>query len=328
MATAPPRGERSGFRTAPRRKELLVNHVGFLRSKLPTLLGVGALALGALMASAAPAGAAGTQTCTGDLSDLPASAGVLSGTYVGNVVVDGACAVDAGPAVIDGNLTLLLGSTLVAAFGGNGSRLTVKGNLDVQQGAALVLGCNTTSFTCLDDPSSDNPTLSSPAVVGGNLTATNALGVLVHNATIRGNVSETSGGGGVNCGPPDGPPPPGAFGIFGSPVYSTFEDTSIGGNLGVSNLGSCWLGLIRDRVGGNMTVTGDQLADPDAIEINDNTISGNLACQGNSMAWDSSDITDDLYPRAYEPNTVRGVRSGQCVVAPPLTQGGTSPGIF
>jgi len=57
-------------------------------------------------------------------------------------------------------------------------------------------------------------------------------------------------------------------------------------------------------------------------------IAGNLSCQGNSMAWDSNDATEDLYPREYDPNTVNGQRVGQCVTAPPLTQGGTSPGIF
>jgi hypothetical protein len=214
-------------------------------------------------------------------------------------------------------------------FGSGGSSLTVNGNVTVEQGATLGLGCNSTSFPCFDDAMTNGgATLSSTGFVAGNLIATQPLGVVVHSSTVRGNVVESGGGGGVNCGPPDGPPPPGVFGLEGTPVYSDFEDSTVGGNLGVSGLGSCWLGIIRDQVGGNTLVTGNQLDDPDAIEILSNTIAGNLLCQQNSMAWDSNDLTEDLYPRGYDPNDVRGRRVGQCVTAPALTPGGTSPGVF
>jgi hypothetical protein len=86
--------------------------------------------------------------------------------------------------------------------------------------------------------------------------------------------------------------------------------------------------MARDEVGGSLRVLNDQLADPDAIEILSNTIAGNLICQQNSMAWDSAELGDALYPRGWAQNTVGGNRIGQWVTAPPLTPGGASPGPF
>ncbi len=65
----------------------------------------------------------------------------------------------------------------------------------------------------------------------------------------------------------------------------------------------------------------NQLADPDAIEFGGNVIAGNLTCTGNTMVWDSNETTA-LYPRDYDPNEVKGRRSGQCVDETRLTQGG------
>ena len=277
-----------------------------------------AVALGIVAGLAAPAAAGGGATCSGTLD----SPGTLAGTICGNVTVMG-CAVDAGPAVVNGNLTIKPGSTLVAAFAGQGSGLAVKGNLDVQNGAALILGCDPQSFACIDDDQ-NNPTLSSAASVGGNLTASQALGVIVHNTKIGGNVEQHGGGGGFTC-----DTTPGVFALFQSPVFSTYEDSSIGGNLSITNVASCWLGTARVHIGGNASYVNNQLADPDAIEIVLNDIHGNLNCVGNTMVWDSGELSDALYPRVPQPNTVHGKRSGQCVLASPATEGGPSgPGSF
>src|ERR1700693_4431565 len=97
----------------------------------------GVCASGLLLVSG-PAAASGRQTCSGVFNNsFPTGAGVLSGTYTGNVTISGACAVNAGPTVVNGNLILLPGSTLVAAFGKGGSSLTVHGNVLVQDGATL-----------------------------------------------------------------------------------------------------------------------------------------------------------------------------------------------
>ena len=121
-----------------------------------------ALALGGLGAASASA-APQSNVCSGS----PTSPGVLAGTYASNVTIEGACEVNAGAALVKGNLTVRPGAALVAAFGlndtiGSGSSsLTVKGNLIVLNGAAMVLGCDAESFACVDDPNQESPTLSS-----------------------------------------------------------------------------------------------------------------------------------------------------------------------
>jgi hypothetical protein len=285
-------------------------------------LGVAALiiAIGAAPAMAGHGHGPHTgRTCTGTFN----SPGTLVGTIDGNVTVKGACAVDAGPAVVTGNLTVSRGATLVAAFGGNGSNLTVGGNLHVKSGGAAIMGCNPVSSPCIDDNQND-PTLTSADSVNGNFIASQALGVVVHNTTIGGNFEQHGGGGGFTCATT-----PGVFALFPSPAFSTLEDSSVGGNYAVSNVRSCWMGAARVNIGGNASFKNNKLADPDAIEIVSNTIQGNLSCRRNSMTWDSGETGPSLFPRTPQPNTVLGKRSGQCVLASPTTEGGPSgPGPF
>lgn len=284
------------------------------------------LAVALLAASASSAGAKNPKhskgnTCTGSTDNFPTELGTLSGTYSGKVKISGACAVDAGPTTINGNLTVGPGSTLIAAF--STSSLTVTGNVTVKSGGTLVLGCFASSFGCFDDPNQDNPTLNGPATVGGNIIATNALGVIVHDTSIRGNVIQHHGGGGFTC------DPQGVFALLGPPAYTAYEDSTIGGSIDLKGMKGCWLGLARDQVHRNVRVFNNQLADPDAIEIVLNNIHGNLNCRRNSMVWDSGDLSDALYPRVPQPNTVGGKRRGQCVLSSPATEGGPpGPGPF
>jgi hypothetical protein len=295
------------------------------RQVLLCWLGAGALAVGVMAVGVSPAAAKRPATCSGTFE----SPGLLVGTYTSNVTVEGVCLVNAGPVLVEGNLTLAPGAALAAAFalddhtGSGSSSLTVRGNLHVQTGATLFLGCNA-HFACLDDPNPANPTLSSPGAVSGNLSEQQPLGVIVHDSTIGGNVQEVGGGGGLTCAPS------GIFTKLGSPVYSDYEDSSIQGNLDVIGLTSCWLGVARVQVGGNLHMIDDQLADPDAIEILASQIGGNLLCQQNSRVWDSAEENfESLFPRIPQPNTVSGRRTGQCVLASPATEGGPSgPGPF
>ena len=237
--------------------------------------------------------------------------------------------VNAGPALIAGSLTVSPGSVLLAAFAS--SKLTVQGNLRVRPGATLILGCEPQSaYVCLD-----NSAGSSQGSVSGNLSAEQPLGVVVHSSTINGNVQETGGGGGFTC--DNKGPKVGGFPVFGAafgglPVFSGFEDSTVNGNLSVIGLTSCWLGVARTHVSGNVNLINNQLADADAIEILTNQISGNLLCQRNSQVWDNAETTPggELFPRdATPPNTVSGNRVGQCVLASPTTAGGPSgPGPF
>lgn len=277
---------------------------------LSCFLSAGALALVYLAASPGTAAADETDahTCSGTLA-LP---GVLAGNY-DSVRVIGVCAVNAGPARVHGDLTLAPDSTLAAAFGQGSSSLWVGGDVRVQRGATLYLGCEPFNSTCFDDP---NNVLSSRGHIKGDLVAHNARQVLVHNSVIDGNVEQTGGGGGFNCATQG--------------ISSGYEDSWIYGDVTIRSLRSCWLGLARDHVKGDVRLVNNHLADPDAIEILSNHISDDLVCRGNSAVWDSAEASfPGLYPRVALPNTVHGEREGQCELASPTTPGGLfGPGPF
>lgn len=285
----------------------------------------GALAAGPVIAASASA-ADGTAVCAG----TPTSPGEVTGTYPGNLVVKGACEVNAGRAVVAGDLTVSQGSVLLAAFalndktGTGHSSLSVHGDLQVGVGATLLLGCNPANFPCLDDPNQAAPTLSSHDTVGQNLSSYRPLGIIVHNSSIGGSVSQYGGGGGVNC------TPQGVFKLFKSPVYSAYEHGSVAGDIHVAGMHSCWLGFANLQVGGGMLIRHNKFADPDAIEILANHIEGNLVCLGNSRTWDSAEARmGHLFPRVPQPNSVEGRRGGQCVLSSPTKPGGPhGPGPF
>ena len=108
--------------------------------------------------------------------------------------------------------------------------------------------------------------------------------------------------------------------LFRSPVYSTYEVGSVGGDVRISSVQSCWMGLVELQVGNSVVMHANKLADPDAIEILSNNITGNLICRGNSRTWDNGDVGPHLFPRQPEPNTVGRNRKGQCVLSSPNTK--------
>jgi hypothetical protein len=288
--------------------------------RLFSMVGIGGIVIGALAAGPGAAAAAahpagfGTQTCTGTVS----APGVLAGVY-GNVVIAGDCVVDAGPALVTGNLTIAAGGGLTAIFGlddrtGSGnSDLTVRGNLVVQSGASLMLGCDSTiittwgetaleshpSFPCLDDPDQAAPTLNSNDVIDGSLIASDPLGVVLHHSLVRGDVIEEKGGAGLGCVP---------VGIFKQyvhyPEYSDFEDDTIGGNVALIGLDTCWFGTHRNTVHGSMTVD-DNTCGKDCMEVDSSVIYGNLSCFGNSPAVELGDGNGT-------PDQVGGDATGEC----------------
>jgi hypothetical protein len=296
------------------------------------LLGATAVALGVLAVSTGVASAAGPFVCSGSFG----KPGLLTGNYPNGAVVKGNCATKAGRARVFGTLLVTKGSALAAAWGLNhrthkgGSSLTVTGNLVINQGATVVLGCkvnaNGSGFPCLDDPHPNHPTLSSSVRVSGSVIENSPLGVIVHNSLIGGNIKETGGGGGLSCAPPKRGP----FAKLMSPIYSDYEDSSVAGNLAIRSLKSCYLGVIRDHVHGNLSFVNNKLGDPDAIEIEANVVGKNLSCFGKSSVWNSHETSmTSNFPRAPQPNTVHGKRSGQCVLSTPITMGGPSgPGLF
>lgn len=294
---------------------------GWVLAALVSVLAFVVVAIGAGVAAGAR-----PKTCSGTLH----SPGVLTGNYPAGAVIKGTCKVSAGVADVHGTLTLAPQATLLAYYALNsstgkaGSELIVNGNLVMQRGATLILGCSPTHLTCADDPDPGSPTLSTSGHITGDLKASGARGIVVHNSTIDGSVRQTGGGAGVRC------KKIGVFQLLKNPVYSDYEDLTIRRSLVIADLRSCWLGLARDHIGRNLTLKHDQLNDPDAIEVLANVIKGNLSCAGNSQVWDSTEAgTVGDYPRKSEPNTVRGKRHGQCRLASPPTQGGKAgPGAF
>jgi hypothetical protein len=275
------------------------------------------LAAGPTTASAD--GPPGSATCSGTSLQSP---GILApGTY-SSVTVQGVCLIPGGMVHVQGDVTVTSGSAFLANFPSFGpgapegdANVTIDRNLLVGTGAFLFLGC-TASAGCAN---------TTHDVVGGNLVSTQPIGVLVHGDTIQGNVIHSGGGGGVTCNPV------GFFAEIGSPAFSAYEDGSVGGNIVITGMQSCWLGLARVQVGNNAIFQSNNLADPDAIEILSNTISHNLICHGNSMVWNSFEASEEggLFPRVPAPNTVGHQRIGQCVLASPMTPGGPlGPGPF
>ncbi len=252
-------------------------------------------------ASAASAATPTSVTCTGTSSNPGSLAG---GTYT-SVSVTGVCGVNAGQVVVTGDVTVQSGAALVAAFakndaGGSGtSGITVDGNLDVTAGASLILGCEASAFPCADDPNTKNPTLNSPDTIKGNLVATAPLGVVLHLTSIGGDATQSGGGGGVNC------TPTGIFAEFQSPAYSDYEDNTIGGNLRMTGLNTCWNGSLRNKVAGSATFADNTMADPDASEMLTNQVAGNLLCSDNTPAIQYGDSDG-------KPNVVGGFATGQC----------------
>ncbi|MBV9047385.1 MAG: hypothetical protein JOY58_03900 [Solirubrobacterales bacterium] len=289
-----------------------------------------ALALAIMAASAPVAPAAGPHICSGKFQ----KPGLLKGTYPKGVVVEGVCAVKTGKARVIGTLIVAKGGALGAAFGRHHSALTVIGNLIVDRGGVAILGCkvnpNGTGMPCLDEPNMNHPTLTSHELVTGNIVEFSPLGVIIHNSSVGGSVKETGGGGGLSCNPPK----TGVFAKIMSPVYSDLEDDTVGGNVRINSVDTCWLGLARVKVHGNVALVNNDLADPDGIEVLDSSIGKNLSCSSNTHpggppgtmpVWDSAEANPNsmaIYPRISEPNKVGGNRSGQCVTASPITLGG------
>jgi hypothetical protein len=244
-------------------------------------------------------------TCTGTL-DAP---GVLAGTYHSSVVISGVCAVDGGAATIFGNLTLSPGSVLNATFalndspGGSGpSSLTVLGSVTVLSNAVLGLGCEANAQPCTDDPNAaTGGTLAGSNRVFGGINAWSPLGVIVHASTINGSVNEFGGGGGLSCAVPTS----GIFSLLQSPVFSDYEDNSIGGNLVVTGLQTCWMGMLRNNVRGTIVDVKNTFGDPDANEALTNTVQQDMWCFDNSPIVQYGDS-------GGSPNQVGGHALGEC----------------
>ena len=147
--------------------------------------------------------------------------------------------------------------------------VTIRGNVLVSNGGLFAFGQPTEGC---------GPDVRATSVVTGNVVAVKALSVKILCSTVRGNV--LSVGGGYHAQPDC---------LTNEGVNFPVKDNTIRGNLAVYGWRGCWMGAIRNHVGGNVILVGNTSAafapgttDLDGMEIVTNTIRANLACYLNS----------------------------------------------
>jgi hypothetical protein len=228
-----------------------------------------------LAAASAAAGAPDTTCSDGTLA---------AGTY-GHVTVIGQCMLtNEGAVVVENGLAIERDATLNAITEGT---LTVSGGITVERNGALGLGCSP-EIGC-GSTTDDH--------VDGGIVARHPLAMILHNNTVNGGISITGGGGGLNC--------RSRARLGGAPAYTTVEDSQITGDVTISGLKSCWLGAFRNTVHGTIAIFNNTFADPDANEVADNTVFGDLTCFGNSPEAQFGDSEGG-------PNHVSGKKAFEC----------------
>jgi len=241
--------------------------------RLLRILGGAALCIGALF-SAAPA-----LTVSASPSSLVCAGGVIApGTY-SSVNVKGDCSFPTGRMFVLGDFTVSTG----AAFDGSSpaAQIIIYGNVKVDPYAVFVLGCSS-DIGC-ETPTSDR--------IGGHLYGNHPLAIILHADSIHKGVTISGSASDVSCG--EGGP------------YSALEDNAISGNVNISGMQSCWLGLFRNTVNGSVTFKNNVMFLTDANEVATNYIHGNLACYNNmppAHVGDSGGL----------PNHVTGKKLGEC----------------
>ena len=227
-------------------------------------------------------------TCTG--GDLASGnfTSIPSGRYA-NITVTGVCNVQPD-AVIDvvGNINIAPGAVLDAQSAP--STITVGRDVTAAPGSLLGLGClpdpvgHTTGHPCTVDP-----TASSNITVNGNVLAIDANTVLLNGITVNGNVTLIRGG--EQAGNP-------------WPI----KTNTIDGNLQVSGATPEWLGVVVNKIGGNVILTNITIAEGGTIDVASNTIGRNLIC------WGLAPAVSGGFPG--EVNVVGGRELGQCANLP------------
>jgi hypothetical protein len=266
-----------------------------------TLVVAGALALSGGPAMAAvswvsPAAytCTGGDFATGDLTSIP------SGIYA-SITVKGACAVapDAVITVI-GNINVAPGAVLDAQSAP--STITVRHNVTAGPGSLLGLGClpnpsgHTTGHPCMVDPAG-----SSDITVKGNITAIRANTVLLNGITVKRNVTLIGSEGTASVAE------------RATAIPWSIKDNTIGGNVIVGHMTPLWIGLLDNKVCGNVILFNVHITDglppnndpTPTIRVVSNTIRRNLVCYGLAPA-----VAGGFVPG--EVNVVGGQALGQC----------------
>ena len=223
--------------------------------------------------------AVGASTTAASFGGLTCAGGTIpSGTYHGNLTVNGKCTFADGAAVtIDGNV-IVAPLSVLNDHAGSTATVHITGSVLVGHGGVVGLG-------------SYIPGPHTSAVVDGNVVALGAASLYLGGMTVHGSVTVLGGGSGARNLP--------------------IKDDTIDGNVTISGWRGLWFGVIRDDVGGSVTLLNNTAADTsqlpgsDSSEVVTNTIAGNLACYGNTPAPQVGDSEGAT-------NTVGGLKLGQC----------------
>ena len=229
--------------------------------------------------SAVAAGPGTAYTCTG--GPIP------TGSYA-SITVTGFCSV-APDAVINvaGNIDVAPGAVLDAQSAP--STITVGHNVTAGAGSLVGLGCQPPSYVGNSGHTCEvEPTGHSVITVNGNVTGTDAMGVLLNGVTVGRNVTLTGGG---------------------SEIPWSVKNNTVGGNLTVSGITDEWVGVMFNHVAGNVTLTDITVQDehPGApgVYIVQNHVGRNLNC---------SNLVPGVSP-GFDPtklNVVGHRANGQC----------------
>ena len=234
-----------------------------------------------LVGGASPAGADPTAAvCSGgSLSSPPTSlAPIASGTY-SSLTVTGDCIIpDTAKVVVHGPVIVAPGAALddytEAVF-------HVDGDVRVGNGAIVLLGCN--FFDC-EAPSDTR--------IHGSVLADAPLTMDIDGAVIDGDVISHGGGPGPSVDP------------HSVVANFAFKDNIVGGNVSLTGWSGWWLGVLRNQVAGDVTVSRIAGTDPDALEVSENVIGGDMTCRDNAPAIQ--------FGEGGTPNIVDGGARGQC----------------
>lgn len=247
------------------------------------------LALPAALLAFGAWGSAATADPTAGPKICPGTETAIAGHY-GDLRIRGDRYVASGTTLkVRGDLTIARGSCLDAFTLGT---VKVRGNVRVEPGAILALGCTPGSI----GPVPPCNTTTTNDTVGGDIFANHALTMYLDGDTIGGNLISIGGG--------PGP-------VLNPYVNFPIKDNTIHGNVFVFGWKGAWFGFLRNVVDRNVVlirnvgVTIGDLGTPDSTEVVTNTISGNLVCLGNQPPAQIGDS-------GGTPNTVGGRKVGQC----------------
>ena len=227
---------------------------------------LGSLAVAAALAL--PTGSA-MAAAPGPAPDTCGGGSVGGGTYA-SLTITGFCDVVPG-AVIDvvGNLTVAPGAFFDAQS--SPSTVTVGKSVTAGQDSIMGLGCQPFSVfhpdgspvTSSGHPCQNDPAGHSVILVKGNVTTTDANTVLLHGITVNGNVTLRGGGGDIPW---------------------SLKVNNVKGNLTVDGVTADWVGVMRNAVGKNLTVTNVTATDPGdpdrKVFVAVNNVGWNLNCSG------------------------------------------------